>query len=489
MRAKELIVEAGGVPVYYFAYGMLTDPKIMGDLELVGVGELQNFEFEMFNYANVLPNPGHTTYGCLWAIDRQTISRLDQIEGYPKLYDRKTVPVYVDGQKYAAEVYTMTPQTRDNLFDGQPTQGYVDKIVRGYRNAGVPIFQLKRALRVSGIANNNTEHYDQVDEVKASPHRLATASNQVQGALVGIEFEMLFPTDIDGEVLNSGEALDWYASEFARVMGVKVDTGHYHEYPASHTNWRAEFDGSIEGERPGQHGVGIEFISPPLPPAVAESVLKKVAGWGQSVGADTNSSTGLHMNVSVPGYSLDKLDYIKLALFYGDRHVLEMFDRLSNSYCASAISKITKRADAREDLVLKMFDTMRGQLNSLASRIVFQGDVKKYTSINTKDNRIEFRSPGGDWLNEDIGQLIAVMHRGVWALDIAMDPNAHTQEYAKKLYKLLGSGITKSDITDKVIATFANYATTPGDKRYVRALVTQIQNLQAQRTPRQPNQN
>ena len=85
-----------------------------------------------------------------------------------------------------------------------------------------------------------------------------------------------------------------------------------------------------------------------------------------------------------------KLDYIKLALFYGDRHVLEMFDRLSNSYCVSAISKITKRADAREDLVLKMFDTMRGQLNSLASRVVFQGDVKKYTSINHTGNLLNF---------------------------------------------------------------------------------------------------
>lgn len=143
----------GDVPVYYFAYGMLTDPQIMGDSELVGVGELRNFEYEMFAYANVNPTPGRSVYGCLWAIDRQFIASLDRIEGYPSLYDRRTVPVYIDGKKYAAEVYIMTPATREDFYDTQPTQNYVNRIVRGYRAAGVPMFQLERAVQVSGIAS------------------------------------------------------------------------------------------------------------------------------------------------------------------------------------------------------------------------------------------------------------------------------------------------------------------------------------------------
>lgn len=154
MRAAEFITEGrnGDIPVYYFAYGMLTDPQIMGDAELVGVGELKNFEYEMFAYANIVPSPGHEVYGCLWALDRQAIANLDRIEGYPQLYDRRTYPVYVDGKKYPAEVYVMTPDTREQMWNEQPTQGYVNRIVRGYRNAGVPIFQLQRALKISGIA-------------------------------------------------------------------------------------------------------------------------------------------------------------------------------------------------------------------------------------------------------------------------------------------------------------------------------------------------
>lgn len=159
MKITEVIAEGrnGDVPVYYFAYGMLTDPQIMQGIELVGVGELKNFEYEMFAYANVYPNPGHSVFGCLWAIDRQVISRLDQTEGYPSLYDRRTYPVVCNGQKYAAEVYIMTPQTREEMWNEQPTQGYINRIVRGYQNAGVPMLQLERAVQVSGIAEPNRQ--------------------------------------------------------------------------------------------------------------------------------------------------------------------------------------------------------------------------------------------------------------------------------------------------------------------------------------------
>jgi gamma-glutamylcyclotransferase (GGCT)/AIG2-like uncharacterized protein YtfP len=146
MNLQDLF-EAGGQPTYYFAYGMLTDPEIMSGIDLVGVGELRNFRYEMYAYANVTPEPGSTVYGCLWAVDRQIISRLDNIEGYPSLYDRRIYPVWVDGKKYAAEVYVMTPQTVQQMQGNNPTQGYVDKIVRGYNHAGVPLEQLKKALQ------------------------------------------------------------------------------------------------------------------------------------------------------------------------------------------------------------------------------------------------------------------------------------------------------------------------------------------------------
>ena len=163
MKVNEVITEGRNddVPVYYFAYGMLTDPQLMHGLELVGVGELRNFEYKMYAWANVEPAPGNRVLGCLWAIDRREIARLDQAEGYPSLYDRRTYPVICHGKKYAAEVYIMTPATLEQVEGTAPKQGYVDRVVRGYSNAGIPLTQLENALEVSGIAPERQERsYD-----------------------------------------------------------------------------------------------------------------------------------------------------------------------------------------------------------------------------------------------------------------------------------------------------------------------------------------
>lgn len=134
-------------PIYYFAYGMLTDPDQMQGAELVGKAELNNFVFEMYCYANVFPETGSKVYGSLWNINRKLLHQLDMVEGYPSLYDRKTVPVFVDGKRYEAQVYTMTPETREDVQDTEPGQGYINRLVRGYNNAGIPIEQLENSLQ------------------------------------------------------------------------------------------------------------------------------------------------------------------------------------------------------------------------------------------------------------------------------------------------------------------------------------------------------
>ena len=146
MRAHEFLTEAGANPIYYFAYGMLTDPKVMQGADFVGMAELKNFEFEMFAYANVRPEPGSVVYGVLWSINREMLSQLDITEDYPRLYDRKTVPVFVDGQRVEEFVYTMTPQTRDQLKDTYPRRSYIMRLARGYQAGGVPISQLQTSL-------------------------------------------------------------------------------------------------------------------------------------------------------------------------------------------------------------------------------------------------------------------------------------------------------------------------------------------------------
>ena len=149
MLIREIITESGEVLTKYFAYGMLCDPDIMQSAELIGMATLPNFQYELLQFANVVPTAGAKVYGTLWNVSRKFLSELDMVEGYPKFYDRKTVPVTVNGQRYEAALYTMTPESRDTLEGSRPSQRYINKIVRGYKHAGVPLDQLRNALKDS----------------------------------------------------------------------------------------------------------------------------------------------------------------------------------------------------------------------------------------------------------------------------------------------------------------------------------------------------
>jgi hypothetical protein len=149
------------------------------------------------------------------------------------------------------------------------------------------------------------------------------------------------------------------------------------------------------------------------------------------------------MNVSVPDTSTAKLDYIKLAILLGDEHVLEQFGRSANTYAASALGKIRELIKNNPDNIDKVLNTMRGHMEALATKVIHTGETSKYTSINTKGNYVEFRSPGGDWLDSNWDKVIPTLMRTVVALDAAMDPKKYRQEYQKKLYKLLDSSKEK----------------------------------------------
>jgi hypothetical protein len=229
-----------------------------------------------------------------------------------------------------------------------------------------------------------------------------------------------------------------------------------------------EPDSSIEGD---DGESGLEFVSPPLPiPEMIEDI-GKVAKWASQIGAYTNSSTGLHMNVSVP--NIEDLDYVKLAMFLGDNYILEQFGREGNTYCKSALDKIKSTARANPDRVDEMLRQFQNGLNDLASKMIHTGSTEKYTSINRQSNRVEFRSPGGDWLSEfgdNPDKIKNTLLRTVVALDVASDPTAYKQEYYKKLYKTLSQGSQ-----DTSIEYFAKYAAGELPKQALKSFIRQIQ--------------
>ena len=200
----------------------------------------------------------------------------------------------------------------------------------------------------------------------------------------------------------------------------------------------------------------LEFVSPYMPIDKMLAELNKVVAWAKANKCTTNYKTGLHINISVPNYNQDRLDYVKLALLMGDEYVLEQFGRTGNKYAASALGKVRDRVKARPYEAKYLLDKMKGHMRELASQAIHSSNTDKFTSINTKEKQVEFRSPGGDWLDENLDKIENTLLRFTVALSAAMDPKAYREEYLKKLYKVLNPQ-NLQDTYGEMIQEFANY--------------------------------
>jgi hypothetical protein len=316
---------------------------------------------------------------------------------------------------------------------------------------------------------------------------------------VGNQYDLSWPhyTDVSGGPDEGGfseSAAETLAASLEQDLGVVTTvSGGYHSAKRDATTWIFEPDSSLDADESGD--MPVEIVSPPMPLSEALEILPKFFEWAKSNGAYANKSTGFHMSVSMPGHEGDNLDYVKLALFLGDEYVLDQFGRSANTYARSAISKIRDSADkklqedsSRADSVLS---TMRIHLNQLATKaLASSSGFGKFTSINPKNNYIEFRSAGGSDYFADMKKIQNTLMRYARATNIAMNPEAEKQEYAKKLYKLLtktntqqvvdpktGSKrtVTKSGNDDDAIAIFSRYVSGELPKSALKGFLKQIQ--------------
>lgn len=233
---------------------------------------------------------------------------------------------------------------------------------------------------------------------------------------------------------NDGEEIEDVADDFSNAIGKRVySSTSYHGARRSEDAYSLEPDSSINHD---SDEAGLEFISPPMSVDEMLEDLDDVRQWAVSRGCYTNRSTGLHVNVSVPNYSLENLDYVKLAVLMGDKYVLEKFERYGSQWAKSALEIVQEKARNSED-VDRLLSQIKSGVESIASKLIHSGRTDKYTSINTKDNYVEFRSPGGDWLGKNFDKIKDTILRFVVALDAACDPNKYKKEYYKALYKVL----------------------------------------------------
>jgi hypothetical protein len=272
------------------------------------------------------------------------------------------------------------------------------------------------------------------------------------------------------EYEGGGGDVDDIADEFSNVIGRSVNaSSSYHGATREQGKYVVEPDSSLEPDN--RSDAGLEFVSPPLPISELLVDLDKVKNWADNKGCYTNSSTGLHINVSVPNFSIENLDYVKLALLLGDQYVLDQFGRAGNHYCKSAMKEIISRVGQRPEDAANLLNAMKKGLGNLATKIIHSGSTSKYTSINTKTGYIEFRSPGGNWLDDEFFTKIKpTLLRFVVALDAAMDPQKYREEYLKKLYALL-----QPKSKDDTLSYFAKFSAGELPKQALKSFIRQAQ--------------
>lgn len=237
--------------------------------------------------------------------------------------------------------------------------------------------------------------------------------------------------------------LETVATSLENGLGVETTYGGYHSSDDYESGvWRVETDSSLAAGD--IDDAGVEIVTPLLPLADGLQYLSKMQEWAKSNGCYSGKryNTGLHMNVSVPNFSVAKFDPVKLVLFLGDEYVLDTFGRKTNTYCKSALSKIGRVLNDDPRKAANALDLLKNHITQFAKDEIMELLSDKYTSVHLRmedDNGwVEFRSPGGDWINGfDVQVLQNTLNRFVVALDISSKPDAHKEEYQKKLYQLL----------------------------------------------------
>lgn len=217
---------------------------------------------------------------------------------------------------------------------------------------------------------------------------------------------------------------------------------------AGYETWNLTHDTSIKDSNDvdyesGQDGVGVEIISPPLPPKKAIEQLEIVLKLMQDFGIETNKSTGIHVNISLP--NMKSFDPLKLVLFMGDKHILEKFGRETNSFTSSQLQQVIDGI------------SLTGKIPRSATELIKLGrealaETGKYFSVNLTHlpKYLEFRAAGGAGYHQRVHDIKEAIGRWLSAVEIAADPEMYRREYMKKVVALIDK--TPGATAEKAVA-------------------------------------
>lgn len=187
-------------------------------------------------------------------------------------------------------------------------------------------------------------------------------------------------------------------------------------------------DSSIEGD------AGIELVTPPSILSKSLDHVDTICKWMKWNDAETNSSTGLHINISLPNLK-DNVDPLKLLLFMGEKFISSEFGRSNNSYAAQHLPKLIDYINQGKSIPATEKELLGDSWKLLKMNA-------KYMTVNfgkLSSGYLEFRAPGGRDYHYYPEKIKETTLRMVTALEIACDPKAERNLYIKKIYQLFGN--------------------------------------------------
>jgi hypothetical protein len=258
----------------------------------------------------------------------------------------------------------------------------------------------------------------------------------------GLESDVQFKALFGGNMEVGNEMIGAF---IAREAGI-----HIKDSSESYHGAERDFEGSQTGYYIEKDGDGPELVSDPMPLNKAVEDLGRILQVIENH-FETDGSRGLHINVSIPGMTLDSVNLLKLALFLGENHLLNQFDRMGNEYAMPQLVNLTDYLrglrDQGHDLFMQTFakkgdERLNSKVNGeIVDYMLRQSKNHTFNALKltSKNPYIEFRIMGNEGYEKRFPEIVNQIHRYVYVLQLAMDPDAERAEYAKKLWKLVSS--------------------------------------------------
>ena len=283
------------------------------------------------------------------------------------------------------------------------------------------------------------------------------------------ENDLIWP----GGPLHQGEFDENYAyqvaDEIEQLIGdsVSVEGGDSYGDINTADNWVITSDASIRPDEDAGEDAGLEIITPAMEYEEGIGHITNVFDYLKSKDAYVNSTTGLHINVSLDNIDHSMLNYPKLVVMLGDKSIMDRYNRAFNEYSMSSLDSLSNMMNANVGFprdkprkvkeIAAMMGKLRGDFNNAVASSFENVDFGKFSSVGIKDGYIEFRAAGGEDYLDSIDDIINMINRFIMAYIVACDPEAYKNEYGKKLYRLI-SNVAKRQASPNSMALFAKFS-------------------------------